>query len=184
MGNFQMHQLVSLVGIDWPCLFRIIFWRIWKNYNLLTFQGISWSTDDDLKVSLSWARQYTYAFKTSTLKAQRSFNSSLMEESWVCLNTNGSVRNDKGFVATGGLVRDQNGRWVLGFSRYLGICTMTKVELWDILDWLKVILDRRFERILIQTDSLEAAIAIQEGAFRISNSTLLRRIHQILTKVK
>ncbi|MBA0560008.1 hypothetical protein Golob_016936 [Gossypium lobatum] len=38
--------------------------------------------------------------------------------------------------------------------------------------------------VLIQTDSLKAAIAIQEGASRISNSTLLRRIEQILTKVK
>ncbi|MBA0726393.1 hypothetical protein Golax_002226, partial [Gossypium laxum] len=63
--------------------------------------------------------------------------------------------------------------------RYLGNCTVTKVELWDILDRLTLILDRRFERILIQTDSLEAANAIQEGAFRISNSTLLKRIHQI-----
>lgn len=28
MGNFQMNQPVSLVEIDWSCLFRIISWRI------------------------------------------------------------------------------------------------------------------------------------------------------------
>ncbi|MFQ6670395.1 hypothetical protein Gotur_035333, partial [Gossypium turneri] len=74
------------------------------------------------------------------------------------------------------LVCDQNGRWIIRFSKYLGNCTVTDAELWGILDGLKLILDRGFKRILIQTDSLEAAFAIQEGAFRISNSTLLRRI--------
>ncbi|MBA0645646.1 hypothetical protein Goshw_018594 [Gossypium schwendimanii] len=33
-----------------------------------------------------------------------------MEESWMCLNTDGSVRQDEGFTATVGLVRDQNSR--------------------------------------------------------------------------
>ncbi|MBA0686956.1 hypothetical protein Goari_014523, partial [Gossypium aridum] len=55
-----------------------------------------------------------------------------------------------------------------------------EAELWGFLDGLKLILDRGFKRILIQTDSLEAAFVIQEGAFRISNTTLLRRIKQIL----
>lgn len=94
------------------------------------------------------------------------------------------MRQDEELAAAGGLIRDQKGRWIVGFNRYLGNCTVTEVELWDILDRLTLILDRRFERILIQTDSLETANAIQEGAFRISNSTLLKRIHQILTKVK
>ncbi|MBA0715979.1 hypothetical protein Golax_014850, partial [Gossypium laxum] len=61
---------------------------------------------------------------------------------------------------------------------------VTEAELWGFLDGLKLILDRGFKRILIQKDSLEVAFAIQEGAFRISNTTLLRRIKQILTKVK
>ncbi|KAG8485674.1 hypothetical protein CXB51_018959 [Gossypium anomalum] len=96
----------------------------------------------------------------------------------MCLNTDGSVRQDEGLTAVGGLVRDQNGRWIMGFNKYLGNCIGTEVGLWDMLDGLKLILDRRFQRILIETDSLEAINAIHEGAFRISSSTLLRRIHQ------
>nr|KJB76138.1 hypothetical protein B456_012G074500 [Gossypium raimondii] len=79
------------------------------------------------------------------------------------------MRSDEGFATAGSLVRDQN---------------VTKAELWGILDGLKLILDRRFERILSQTDSLEVANAIQEGFFSTSNSTLLRRIRQSLAKVK
>ncbi|KAK5811464.1 hypothetical protein PVK06_026799 [Gossypium arboreum] len=107
-----------------------------------------------------------------------------MEESWMCLNTDGSVRQDEGLTAVGGLVRDQNDRWIMGFNKYLGNCIGTEAGLWGILDGLKLILDRRFERILIETDSLETVNAIHESAFRISSSTLLRRIHQILIKVK
>ncbi|MBA0607395.1 hypothetical protein Godav_019703 [Gossypium davidsonii] len=158
------------------------------NFYIRSFQewitGISWSIDNVLKVSLTWARQYTSAFMTSTLKGHRSFDNSFMEECWVCLNTDGLERQDEGFTVAGGLVRDQNGRWIMGFNRYLRNCTVTKSKLWGILDGIKLILDRRFERILIQIDSLEAMNTIQEGVFRISNSTLLRRIHQFLTKVK
>ncbi|MBA0735603.1 hypothetical protein Gogos_019438, partial [Gossypium gossypioides] len=101
-----------------------------------------------------------------------------MDESWVCLNMDGSVRPDEEFAAAEGLTQDQNGRWIMGFSKYLGNFAITEAKLWGILDRLKLILDRRFERILIQIDSLEAVNAIQEGVFSTSNSTLLRRIHQ------
>ncbi|MBA0875501.1 hypothetical protein Goshw_002158 [Gossypium schwendimanii] len=61
---------------------------------------------------------------------------------------------------------------------------MLEVELWGILDELKLIPNRRLESVLIQTDSIEATTAIQEGVFRILNTTIIRRIHQTLTNVK
>ncbi|MBA0587268.1 hypothetical protein Gorai_000400, partial [Gossypium raimondii] len=53
-----------------------------------------------------------------------------------------------------------------------------------ILDGLNLILDRRFERVLIQTDSIEAVNAIKDGSSGNFNSTLVRRIHHILEVVK
>ncbi|MBA0784433.1 hypothetical protein Gotri_026702, partial [Gossypium trilobum] len=61
-----------------------------------------------------------------------------------------SLVGEEGFIAVGGLVQDQNSRWIMRFGRYLGNCTVTEAELWGIMDDLKLILDRRFERILIQ----------------------------------
>ncbi|KAH1032435.1 hypothetical protein J1N35_044609 [Gossypium stocksii] len=40
------------------------------------------------------------------------------------------LRIEEGFAATGGLVRDRNGGWIIRFCRYLGNCTVTKAELW------------------------------------------------------
>lgn len=41
-------------------------------------------------------------------------------------------------------------------------------------------LDREFERVLIQADSLKAVNVIQDEIFRGSNSTSVRRIHVLL----
>ncbi|MBA0648038.1 hypothetical protein Goklo_015825, partial [Gossypium klotzschianum] len=51
--NLQKHQTPFLGGVDCSCLFGIISLRIWRNHNLFTFQGISWSIDEVLKVCLS-----------------------------------------------------------------------------------------------------------------------------------
>ncbi|MBA0760415.1 hypothetical protein Gotri_023161 [Gossypium trilobum] len=118
------------------------------------------SINEILKVSHSWARQCTSVSKASPHKIQRSLASPSIASSWVCLNTDSSVKNEEGFAAAGGLVCDHNGGWTIEFCRYLGSCTMTEVELWGILDGLKLILDRRFERVSIQTVNLEAVNAI------------------------
>ncbi|KAH1067600.1 hypothetical protein J1N35_032587 [Gossypium stocksii] len=59
-----------------------------------------------------------------------------------------------------------------------------RVELWGILDGLNLTADRCFQKVLIQTDSIEAIKAIMEDDTRISNSTIIRRIHQTLKKLE
>ena len=43
------------------------------------------------------------------------------ECSWTILNTDGSVRDRLNFVGGGGLLRDHEGCWIVGFSFYMGI---------------------------------------------------------------
>ncbi|MBA0765147.1 hypothetical protein Gotri_014396 [Gossypium trilobum] len=88
------------------------------------------------------------------------------------------------FAAVGRLVRDHNGGWIIRFFRYLVNSTVIEAKLRGILDGQKLILYRRFKRVSIQTDNLEAANAIQDGYSESSNSALVRRIHQLLKMVK
>ncbi|MBA0874014.1 hypothetical protein Goshw_010368, partial [Gossypium schwendimanii] len=154
--NLQNHLNISLDGVDWPCLFGIIAWHIWKNCNLLIFQGISYSNDKIIK----------------------------FPSSWVYLRTDGSIRLDEEFAAAGGYVCDHNGGWIIGFCRYLGNCTVTEAELWGILNRLNLLLERRLEKVSIQTNSIEAVNIIQDGSSGNSNSTLLKRLLQVLKMVK
>ncbi|MBA0669894.1 hypothetical protein Goklo_029633 [Gossypium klotzschianum] len=70
------------------------------------------------------------------------------------------------------------------YIRYLGNCTISKCELWGILDGVKLISDYCVEGVLIQIDCLEAVNAIQEGSIRDSTSALIRKIHQLLGNFK
>ncbi|KAH1032557.1 hypothetical protein J1N35_044731 [Gossypium stocksii] len=87
-------------------------------------------------------------------------------------------------AAAGGCVKDYKGEWIIGFARYLGNCSVLEVELWGILDGLNFMVDRCFKKVLIQTDSIEVINAIMEDTRGISNSTIIRRIHQTLKKVE
>ncbi|MBA0562305.1 hypothetical protein Golob_007360, partial [Gossypium lobatum] len=86
-------------------------------------------------------------------------HSSHLASSWVCLRTNGSIRRDEGFVATG-YICDHNGGWIIGFYQYLSNYTLTKAE------------------------SIEAVNIIQGEFSENSNSTLIRRIFQVLNMFK
>ncbi|KAG8495968.1 hypothetical protein CXB51_009527 [Gossypium anomalum] len=68
--------------------------------------------------------------------------------------------------------------------RYLGICKVVDAELWGILDGLNLFLNKKFGKVVIQTDSIEAVNAIQEGSSGTSNSALIRRIIFILKALK
>ncbi|KAH1066193.1 hypothetical protein J1N35_031180 [Gossypium stocksii] len=144
----------------------------------------SWSYEEILKVSCSWAKQYSLALKSTHHKAHGFSHISHIDSNWVNLKSDGSVRLDEGFAATGGFVHDHNDRWIIGYCRYLGNCTVVDAELWGILDGLNLILDRCFWNVIIQTDSIEAINAIQEGSLEISNSALVRRIHFTLTALE
>ncbi|MBA0642555.1 hypothetical protein Goklo_026920, partial [Gossypium klotzschianum] len=88
-----------------------------------------------------------------------------------------------GFVSVGGVMRDQEGRWILAYNWYLGFCFVMEAELWGILDRLTLILEWIYDFLIIQTDSVEAVQAIQEHARKDLELTLIRRIHQLLSRI-
>ncbi|MBA0569993.1 hypothetical protein Golob_003684, partial [Gossypium lobatum] len=92
----------------------------------------------------------------------------------------GLVRPEDAFGTTGGLLRDQNGEWIIGFNKYLGNCAVFDSKLWGILDSLKLALDQRFENVLIQFNNLVTINMIKDGIYGNSNSALVRRIYTIL----
>jgi len=48
---------------------------------------------------------------------------------WRVLNTDGAVKGGTGPAGAGGVLRDDKGEWILGFSEYLGHCTAIKAEI-------------------------------------------------------
>ena len=59
---------------------------------------------------------------------------------WVKLNTDGSSLGNPGQAGGGGLIRDEDGNWIVGIARKIGSTTSFLVELWALRDGLNLCL--------------------------------------------
>ncbi|MBA0727781.1 hypothetical protein Golax_000741 [Gossypium laxum] len=157
----------------------------WLNVNLQNCQlNCLGDVDCDIiKASYSWAKQYISVSRRHVTEVCGATPCSILSESGVCLNTEGSVRHDDGFAVVGGFVRDHDGKWLVKFNRYLGSCTVFDTELWGILDGLTCLVDRGYNNIIIQSNNLDVVKNIQEGLVEGTNSALVRIIHQMLLRL-
>ncbi|MBA0645374.1 hypothetical protein Goklo_013487 [Gossypium klotzschianum] len=58
---------------------------------------------------------------------------------WCKLNTNGSRHSITSRAFAGGLLRDHQGKWVIGYSRNIHICPVLDAKLWVIMDGLDIV---------------------------------------------
>ncbi|MBA0746307.1 hypothetical protein Gogos_008840, partial [Gossypium gossypioides] len=158
-ANLQDCHDFSLDDVDWNYLFGIIRWFIWKNRNLFIFQGTSGSGSDIIKAS------YTLPCKNFV-------------GNWVCLYTDGSINH----AAAGGIVRNRYGEWIFGFNKHLSSSSVFYAKLWVILYGLTILINRGYDNVLIQSNSLEAVKDLQDSPLEGSNSALTRRIQQMLSR--
>jgi ribonuclease HI len=102
------------------------------------------------------------------------------KENWVRLNTDGSSK-DNAKAGCGGLIRGSDGKWLGGFSKFIGNCSAYVAELWGVLEGLKYAWNLGFRRVELHIDSQIVVKIIQEET-RVSSScwSLLRRIRQLL----
>ena len=72
---------------------------------------------------------------------------------WVKLNTDGSSLGNPGLAGGGGLIRDEEGAWVVGFARNIGISSSFIAELWALRDGLMICVHRNFNAIEVEVDA-------------------------------
>ncbi|XP_052886977.1 uncharacterized protein LOC128295438 [Gossypium arboreum] len=110
------------MGTTWSCLFGLISWRIWKNRNLFIFQNIKWTDHDVLKSSISWAHHFEPFSRGNKDRPNSSVILHHFSQDLVYLFTDRAVARASGNASAGGMVRDRDGSWILGFKHYLGRC--------------------------------------------------------------
>lgn len=72
---------------------------------------------------------------------------------WLKLNTNGSSLGNPRIARGGGIVYNNDGAWVLGFSRHIGITSNFMAELWALQDGLILCIERNFHAAEIEMDA-------------------------------
>lgn len=82
-------------------------------------------------------------------------------DGWVKLNCDAAVTNLGANAAAGGVVRNADGNFLLGFAMDIGEATVTMAELKAILTSLNVLRGKGYSKIVINSDSLTAVCSVQ-----------------------
>ena len=76
------------------------------------------------------------------------------------MNTDGSSLGNPGLAGGGGLIRNEEGGWVAGFARKIGITTSFLAELWALRDGLSLCVDRSILAVDVELDAKSIVDAI------------------------
>ncbi|KAK7258539.1 hypothetical protein RIF29_24119 [Crotalaria pallida] len=80
-----------------------------------------------------------------------------------CINVDDSSLGNPGSAGFGGLICSEDGSWIRGFSGFIGFTTNLHAKLLAILHGLRLARNLQLQRVLCQTNSLEAIHLISSG---------------------
>ncbi|KAK4476678.1 hypothetical protein RD792_015838 [Penstemon davidsonii] len=143
-------------NISWDRLFAATVWAIWKSRNSAVFANKVEHTREIVFTIKKMVMDFEHAFpgkklisKATTVQADWV----KPDKGWFKVNTDGSVLVEKKSAAAGGVIRDDEGVWILGFSRNLGDVTITVAELLAAREGLSLAWERRLPCIILELDS-------------------------------
>ena len=84
---------------------------------------------------------------------------------WVCLNTNGSALGNPGRVSCGGVIWNDRGDWIEGFSRSIEVTISFIVELWALRDNLNLCHNLHLHAVDIQIDVKDVVNVLSNSSY-------------------
>ncbi|KAK8474677.1 hypothetical protein V6N11_034727 [Hibiscus sabdariffa] len=100
---------------------------------------------------------------------------------WIKANSDG-VHGIDSLASARGVICDDQGRWVYGYARSLGRCSVFMVELWAAHDILLVAWDLGFHQVQMETDNLDVAQILQGSSDALVACSLVDVILMILAQ--
>lgn len=99
-------------------------------------------------------------------------------QGWMKLNTDGSSLGNPRIARSGGVVRDEQGNWIVGFSRRIGKTTSYLAE-------LSLCLERNFLAVEVELDAKLLVDALSSPIYSsVSHSVLLDDCRQLSTRFR
>ncbi|CAL1401621.1 unnamed protein product [Linum trigynum] len=170
IDHWVMHYLSGQRKIIDSPLFEVTCWNLWKNRNNWVFEKQLASTQQLLNQVRALRRQIEQAgvMARKVLGAGLARNMELIGwkrslSGWFCLNTDGSVTGGQVITAAGGVIRNDEGRFVKAFSTNLVGGSITHTEMVGIVIGLQLAWEEGCQKVLVQTDSAMAVQLLQEA---------------------
>ena len=151
---------------------------IWKDRNQHVFRNKNLSPNL-AKVILDRALEFVFC-ACNQLATKRMILKSIRWEKprdgWLTLNTNGLATGSFGMAGGGGLIRDGNGDWIIGFARKIRTTTSFLTELWALRDGLFLCLQIQSQAVCIELDAKAMVDALNSQSYPNTLYPLLWKI--------
>ncbi|KAK8564027.1 hypothetical protein V6N12_036159 [Hibiscus sabdariffa] len=153
----------------------------WKNRNDAVFAASSASVESVLSRGIAWAQYYYdgWLVPTPVVNSSLAFAPwSNPELGWPCLNVDGAISLNIGKVKIGGLLRDNVGNFLFGFSKFIGCANSLQAELWSLYIGLQLAWDYGVEFLQVQTDCKQVLQLLQHPHVESCSISLMHSIRQ------
>ncbi|CAL1366122.1 unnamed protein product [Linum trigynum] len=168
--SFQQWIIDNINDSDRGTDFGITCWMIWKQRNEEIMDWKTYSEAGLISKIMSWIQVYKQARineeKSIVAPRNQHIQTSVAwkppREGWIQIQTDGSVLQNSGKAAAGGLLRDHLGRCLDAFTCNLGSCTITTAELRGAEIGLQRAWERGFRKVELNLDS-STAITIMKN---------------------
>ncbi|KAK8516444.1 hypothetical protein V6N12_038687 [Hibiscus sabdariffa] len=185
--NLSNVEGFSYDQVHWDILFGSLFWCLWKKQN-------EWILCDQDRYSepilQRGMRLQQEAAAVRSTKAAIPLRGTILanvrwhkpQPGWCKLNVGGSVGRATGLATCGGVVRNKEGTWLIGFSRKLGICSILEAELWGLYEGLLTAWSIGIRFLLIESDCLEAVNLIAKRDSLLIVPSIIYYIAKLLNR--
>ncbi|CAN1353255.1 Putative ribonuclease H protein At1g65750 [Linum perenne] len=154
-------------GLDYPdahLKFGVINWLLWRRRNRLVFHDENTSAREVCSQVKFWVHFYSSSWKALQVSREApglARQAHLIRwrpagEGCFTLNSDGSLYTNPNRAAAGGVIRDDNGRFVSAFSMNLGSCSIMRAELRSIIEGTKRAWNIGIRNLRTQSDSAAA----------------------------
>ncbi len=129
-----------LCKLPWKDEFPFLYWTIWFARNKVALEGTEFNHHQILHRAKSLAIELLFSLPQKTNKSNKSS---------VLIGL-----GNPGPASAGSLVRDSDGRWIRGFSRFIGITNSFVAELWGLKDGLNFACNLNICKLIIEIDGV------------------------------
>ncbi|GAU51253.1 hypothetical protein TSUD_412460, partial [Trifolium subterraneum] len=191
----QLHQWIDLnlstsIGIrrdlDWDAVWVTTCFWLWKWRNKRVHEPNHTSQWKPWSFILNLVNEYKYTKQARETekpcqKELKDIKWIYPAKGWVCLNTDGAAKSDTGIAGCGGILRNDNGIWICGFSKFLGNTSAYMAEVWGLYEGLSMARNLGIERLEVQVDSEVLVMATKKDGTGCTMSwNIMRRIRALL----
>ena len=147
----------SLIAANppWKIVFPFAVWNIWKSRNRLVFNWKNRSPKLAAEI-VNQAFEFLHCVASPRVQVGKVVKRMCWERpslGWKKFNTDGAFNGDARLAGCGGIVRDERGQWVNGFSKRIGLTNSFEAELWGLREGLLLCCNLNISHLEIELDA-------------------------------